>query len=313
MRPFPSLQLVALLGGLAAATRSSKRGLVYVPDEKWPTDYKVWLENGSDLTWYYNYEPEPSPEFRHVPQDQLEFVPMLWGRTEGTKFLDSVVRLIDGGLNVSHVLGFNEPDAAQYGGSGIDPRSAAQMWVDNIEPLAARGIKLGLPACTGAPGGLPWLQNFLGNCSDIVSEGGPKRNCTYDFVNIHWYSNFESLASHMGSYAAAFPNVTQWITEYNLAHEDLKPTQEFYNMSSEYFDRLDSVGRYSLFGGFRSKVSNVGPNAVMLSNDGRLTDIGSWYLGGSATGVDPQSAAGRSAAPVALAVAACLGAAGFLL
>lgn len=84
-------------------------------------------------------------------------------------------------------------------------------------------------------------------------------------------------------------------------------------MSSEYFDRLDSVGRYSLFGGFRSKVSNVGPNAVMLSNDGRLTDIGSWYLGGSATGVDPQSAAGRGVAPVALAVAACLGVAGFLL
>lgn len=84
-------------------------------------------------------------------------------------------------------------------------------------------------------------------------------------------------------------------------------------MSAEYFDRLDSVGRYSLFGAFRSKVSNVGPNAAMLSNDGKLTDIGSWYLGGSATGVNPQSAAGRGAAPVVLAVAVCLGAAGFLL
>ena len=203
MRPFPPLQLVAVFAGLAVATRSAKRGLVYVPDPKWPTDYKIWLESGSDLTWYYNYEPQPSPEFAHVPQDQFEFVPMLWGKTEGTKFLDSVVKLIDGGLNVSHVLGFNEPDASQYGGSGIDPRSAAQMWVDNMEPLAERGIKLGLPACTGAPTGLPWLQNFLGNCSDILSSGGPKRNCTYDFANIHWYGNFEGLASHMGSYAAA--------------------------------------------------------------------------------------------------------------
>lgn len=203
MRPSPSLRLVALLAGLAAATRSAKRGLVYVPNEQWPDDYKVWLEPGSDLTWYYNYHPEPESVFSDVPQDQLEFVPMLWGPTDGTEFLDSVNRLIDGGRNISHVLGFNEPDASENGGSGIDPRSAAQMWVDNIEPLAQRGVKLGLPACTGGTGGLPWLQNFLGNCSEIVSAGGPKRNCTYDFVNIHWYSNFESLASHMGSYSAA--------------------------------------------------------------------------------------------------------------
>jgi len=52
------------------------------------------------------------------------------------------------------------------------------------------------------------------------------------------------------------------------------------------------VGRYSYFGAFRSEESNVGPNAVMLNNDGQLTDIGSWYLGGTATGVDPQTGAG---------------------
>ena len=52
---------------------------------------------------------------------------------------------------------------------------------------------------------------------------------------------------------------------------------------------MDSVARYSYFGSFRSGVSNVGPDAAMLNDDGELTDIGSWYLGGSATGVDPQS------------------------
>jgi hypothetical protein len=31
----------------------------------------------------------------------------------------------------------------------------------------------------------------------------------------------------------------------------------------------------------------VGPNASMLDGYGRLTDIGSWYLGGAATGVVP--------------------------
>jgi len=60
-------------------------------------------------------------------------------------------------------------------------------------------------------------------------------------------------------------------------------------MSAEYFDRLDYVERYSYFGAFRSKKSNVGPNAPFLNNDGKLTDIGAWYLGLSGTGVDPQS------------------------
>jgi hypothetical protein len=55
-----------------------------------------------------------------------------------------------------------------------------------------------------------------------------------------------------------------------------------------------NITRYSYFGSFRSDVSNVGPNAAMLTKDGKLTDIGSWYLGGVATNNKP-SAAGRVA------------------
>jgi hypothetical protein len=78
-----------------------------------------------------------------------------------------------------------------------------------------------------------------------------------------------------------------WITEYNIDNQDLQTTQSFFNMSADYFDRLDFVERYSYFGAFRSDVSNVGPNGAMLSADGNLTDIGAWYLGRQATGVQP--------------------------
>lgn len=272
-----------------AQTRSSKRGLVFVPNPNSPGDNQIWVQSGSDLTWYYNYESTASPAFDNIPQDQFEFVPMLWGAIGDTSFLESVQGQIDSGRDIKHVLGFNEPDSQYGGGSNIQPSVAADVWVKNIAPLADRGVKLGLPACTGGWGGIPWLQQFLGNCSQLISTDSEQRNCTYDFVTIHWYGNFEGLASHMGSYAAAFPNVTQWITEYNLDNQDLATTQSFYNTSSEYFDRMDSVGRYSLFGSFRSRDSNVGPNAAMLNNDGQLTDIGSWYLGNSATGIEPQS------------------------
>ena len=41
-------------------------------------------------------------------------------------------------------------------------------------------------------------------------------------------------------------------------------------------------------------MSNVGPNAAMLTEKGELTDIGSWYLGGTATGKKPKGAAGKN-------------------
>ncbi|KAI0481959.1 glycoside hydrolase family 128 protein [Xylariaceae sp. FL0804] len=286
----------------SAQTRSAKRGLVFVPNVTTPEDDAIWVQPGSDLTWYYNYGSAPSAAFSAQPQAAFEFVPMLWGAVDDTSFLDEVTALIDdadNGVAVSHVLGFNEPDGPyEWGGSDIAPATAAEVWLRNIAPLAERGVKLGLPACTGGTGGIPWLQQFLANCSQQISANSSvQQNCTYDFVNIHWYGNFEGLASHMGEYSAApvassvcsFPNVPQWITEYNYADESLADTQSFYNTSSEYFDRLDSVGRYSMFGAFRADVSNVGPNAAMLSDGGELTDIGSWYLGGSATGVLPQS------------------------
>ncbi|KAK3323127.1 glycosyl hydrolase catalytic core-domain-containing protein, partial [Cercophora scortea] len=293
-----SVAVLATLSSLVARTAagplaSSKRGLVFSPNSTTPDDDLIWVQKPTDLTWYYNYQATPSLVFNNISQADFEFVPMLWGAPNSasdTTFLDSVKGLIENrGINISHVLTFNEPDASMYGGSNVDPSFAAQVWVNNIIPLQKLNISVGLPACTGAPTGIPWLTQFLGNCSKIISTGGKAKNCTFDFVPLHWYGDFGGLASHMGEYSAAFPNKTQWITEYNYDNQDLATTQGFYNMSAEYFDRLDWVGRYSMFGAFRSDVSNVGPNAAMLNNDGELTDIGAWYLGRPGTGVNPQS------------------------
>jgi hypothetical protein len=77
--------------------------------------------------------------------------------------------------------------------------------------------------------------------------------------------------------------MTIWITEYALDNTDLYDTQDFFNSSAQYFDRIDYITHYSYFGSFRSSASNVGPNPAMLDAYGHLTDIGSWYLGGAAT------------------------------
>ncbi|KAG9258811.1 uncharacterized protein F5Z01DRAFT_4496 [Emericellopsis atlantica] len=290
-----ALPLLAATGVLA----NPKRGLVFVPNEDHPEDNKIWPED-SAISWYYNYESRPSPAFADISQSDFAFVPMQWGvdannPTDDT-FLRNVEEQLDGGTNITHVLGFNEPDGTlDIGGSDTLPEVAAEAWVVNFEPLAKRGVKLGLPACTGGWDGMPWLRQFLGNCSEILSDGkDDKKNCTWDFLPVHWYDNVEGLKSHINERREEWPGVEIWVTEYAYAHKSLDEVQEHFNTTLEYFDDSDFIGGYTYFGAFRSEVSNVGPDVTFLNNDGKLTDVGSWYMGRSATGVDPQSGRGES-------------------
>lgn len=155
MRPSTSLLLALPLA--LAQTTSPKRGLVYVESDN-PSDDHYWTTN-SDLTWYYNYQATPTSA---LSSTDLQFVPMLWGTNNGdTSFYTTVKGLKDGGMNISYVLGFNEPDGCVSGGSCVDAQTAASVWMSQIEPLKNEGIKLGAPAVTGSPSGFMWLQNFF--------------------------------------------------------------------------------------------------------------------------------------------------------
>ncbi|PHH62332.1 hypothetical protein CDD81_7252 [Ophiocordyceps australis] len=292
--------MVALVN--MALVASSKRGLCFTPDKTTPKDNAIWIKPGSSIKWYYNYGSIPSPAYSHLSQDDVEYVPMMWGigpDAKSTQFLDQIKALVHGGTNISHVLGFNEPDVgSDVGGSQIQPRDAAEAWVANFEPLAQMGIKLGLPACSGGWGGMAWLHQFLGNCSERLSTPQQRRNCTWDFLPVHWYDNFAGLASHIGQRRGVWPEAEIWVTEYAYAHQDLETTQAFYNQSIDYFEKLDYMGRYSYFGAFRASKANVGPNGAFLSAGGQLTDIGAWYLGFGATGVKPESTQSWAAAAV---------------
>ena len=210
---------------------SSKRGLVDVPTEH-SSDDQIWDSNDSDLTWYYNYSPSPSPAYQN--STKLQFVPMLFTAptsTSDTTFLDDVNEQISNGAKISYVLAFNEPDGSvSTGGSAIPADLAAQTWIREIEPLKKKGIKLGAPAVTGAPSGFTWLQNFFSACNG---------NCSVDFIPIHWYGDFGGLASHLGQVRGTYPNTTIWVTEYADAGASLADSQSFYNQSSQYFDRLE--------------------------------------------------------------------------
>ncbi|KAK5107295.1 hypothetical protein LTR62_001424 [Meristemomyces frigidus] len=265
-----ALTLLAAASSASAQSASVKRGLCYVATQDSEKDDNIWTGSNSDLTWYYNYQASPTSGLAA----QLEFVPMLWGAPSSNTdmtFYNTVESQIKSGSKINYVLGFNEPDGCSNGGSCVDAQTAAQTWIREIEPLKTKyKVSLGAPAVTGAPAGFTWLQNFFTAC-----DGG----CTPDFIPIHWFGNFEGLASHVGQVNATYENMTMWVTEYGYPEMSLSATEDFFNQSTSFFDRIDYITNYSYFGAFRSSVSNIGPNAAMLSKKGKLTKIGAWYLG----------------------------------
>ena len=223
---------LALLAAPLASVRaqddsSSKRGLVYVGRAEDPADNHFWDASDSDLTWYYNYTPEPTNSLNN---EKLDFVPMQWGEDGSESFYDTVKSQVDGGSDIKYVLGFNEPDGCEYGGSCMDASTAAQIWIDQIEPLKKDlGLTLGSPSPTGSQRGINWMRDFFDECAG---------RCSPDFFAAHWYGNFEGLASFLGQVNATYPNMTLWVTEYAYPHGTLEESQDFFNQSMEYFDRL---------------------------------------------------------------------------
>lgn len=177
----------------------SKRGLTYVSPNEDPADDRIWNSDQTDLSWYYNWSPNPTGAL----SERLEFVPMQWGEDGAQSFYDTVKRQIDSGSDIKSVLGFNEPDGCTAGGSCVDAETAASLWIDQIEPLKELGLTLGSPSVTGSPRGLQWMQEFFTYC-----DGG----CSPDFFAAHWYGNFEGLASFLGQVNATYPNMTLWVT-----------------------------------------------------------------------------------------------------
>jgi hypothetical protein len=123
------------------------------------------------------------------------------------------------------VLAFNEPDFVNE--ANIDPKSAAGLWMQFIEPLKQNGVRLGGPAVTAAPSGKQWLSEFLTQCS----------SCTIDFLPLHWYgSGVEGFFNYIWDIHTTFPKFPIWITEFADISDNSTVVLDFMNQSINYLD-----------------------------------------------------------------------------
>jgi hypothetical protein len=197
--------LLALLGLLSPAlgAKLPKRGLVAVGSKDWPEDDAIYVRQDSPLSWYHNFHWNVSSGYASVPQDQLEFVPTMWGGgVNDTDFLANITTMIKpasgAGRNITHAMSFNLPDQPyEHGGSQMQPADAARAWVRNLLPLRKFGIKLGLPVVGDPRGG--WVDPFLRNCSLLNDD----KDCEFDFVPLHAFGQFGVLQDRVGKFSSA--------------------------------------------------------------------------------------------------------------
>ncbi|KAF9010758.1 glycosyl hydrolase catalytic core-domain-containing protein [Cyathus striatus] len=230
------------------------------------------------VSWYYTWSSYPT-------STDLEFVPMLWGSKNVDQFSSTIDQTLSSG-NVKAVLGMNEPE--QTGQSNMSPQDGANMWKTYLEPLKAKGVRLGSPAPSSAPAGKTWLQDFLTACN-----GG----CSVNFIALHWYgTNATQFQLYIADYHDTF-QLPLWITEWacqNYVDASEQCSEDdvvlFLNATQTYMDSQDWVERYAWFGAMKDMQGVNADNALMDSN-GAINALGKQYVGDAA----PQTDGGGSA------------------
>ncbi|KAK7048525.1 glycosyl hydrolase 53-domain-containing protein [Favolaschia claudopus] len=234
--------------------KSNKRGLAFAAEN--PTDVLKGNSSASVATWVYNWALVP-PDY--IAESGIEYIPMQWGAADIEKLAVTVK-----GLGAKTILAFNEPDFDQQ--SNINATFAAQLWMQYIQPLKQDGIRLGGPAISSGPSGLPWLQDFMAACSQ----------CTIDFLPFHWYgSGSGGFFDYLYSLNGEFPHIPLWITEFAETSSNDSVVLDFMNQTITTLDGLDFVERYAWFGFFRPK---DGSHYNLLDVNGNLNAAGQVYV-----------------------------------
>ncbi|KAJ7018407.1 glycosyl hydrolase catalytic core-domain-containing protein [Mycena alexandri] len=195
------------------------------------------------ITWYHHWE------FGSVPQmpAKNEFKWDQWSSRKSDMAKKTP----------KHLLGFNEPDISSQ--ANMSPASAADVWMQEIHPWAAKGVKLGSPAVAW---NLDWTASFL---SELKKRGGH-----VDFV-----TKFVSTAHSRFGYQV-------WVTELGVtsASKAQQQTKDFMMSAFSWMDSTGYVDRASWFGCFESsKPPDAYATAknALLKDAGSLSDLGYWY------------------------------------
>ncbi|KAG8766248.1 hypothetical protein FRC12_007005 [Ceratobasidium sp. 428] len=248
-----------------SAFAAGKRGLAW-PWYNENTNLDPGKLAGAEVQWMYNWET-----WRPANTKNLN-----WIGTQAT--MDSAsspiaqlkTRAAQQGWNT--VFSLNEPDL-----SGISPATAANWYIQHINPLAIKKAIPSVSSSQNAGQGLDWTAKFISACAG---------KCVFDYINIHWYgSTFAQFKSHVQNAHNKFPNHKIVVSEFALQKPASRDQQlAFLKSAMTFLDGADYIAMYSVFGASSPKLisantggGEVGTGSSLYNDDGTLTANGMAY------------------------------------
>ncbi|KAE9991878.1 hypothetical protein Vi05172_g6037 [Venturia inaequalis] len=256
-------------GSDAPAKKPGKRGIPY-NDAKYTKNFG---SPNSPVTWQYNWNSKPYEPNNLSPgqlNPSLKYIPQLWSlAADAVAQWHPAVTAAIKDHNTDALLAYNEPDLCKEGAGAscmVDVAIAAKGYKDHMGPYyKTPNLKLGMPAVTNSPTGLPWAKKFLELCTD----------CQIDIAPMHFYTTADAPFDYFTSYVRNFTELVKprkvWITEFALSGADEKANVEFLKRAMEWLDGNGDVERYSWFW--------AGPytGSALVNEDASLTALGRLY------------------------------------
>ena len=210
--------------------------------------------------WYYDYNPQDKFADSTNPDGYtLLFSPMHW--------CEPLNASIPSTVNTTFVLGPNEPNNLHN--CNKSPSDIARAWAGVL--TAYQNSILVSPATAG--NGIPWLDAFFGNCTEMYGSKG----CRISHVAVHDYTcDPNTLLSYLQQVHDRY-KMPVWLTEFSCGDgADNKPQKDhlaYMQKVVPMLDKADFVYRYAW-------MSAKSPNRGLFTNPGSgqtLSEVGKLY------------------------------------
>jgi hypothetical protein len=223
-----------LLASIVASSVNADvvRGVTWAVDNRWATP----VGQLPLIKWYHHWADGPVPEMG----TRAEFVPMFWGPKNTAKWNQRVAEMNKKKPN--HIMAFNEPDLS--GQANMNPYYAAELFMQQIHPWRAKGVRVGSPAIAY---NMEWMATFL---AEVKKRGG-----AVDFLCIHWYGSHKDIAGFKKFVTAVRTKFNKqiWVTELGITSSS-NPSQNqvksFLIGAVTWMDSQPYIERFSWFGCF---------------------------------------------------------------
>ena len=242
---------------IASVFAAGKRG-IGAPWDSVGSDLDV-IPAGQKVSWIYNWESFLPPSGRH-----FEYVAML-----RTGHQDDIIRFYQNmpQNGARTLLCLNEPDHPEQ--ANLTPEQAADIWRLHCWPQKMqRGIRLGAPAITNGPQGLPWLQRFL----DLT------RNVPPDFVTAHWYGTDGNDFIRHVQRVRDISQKPVWVTELAHTRDNIHDQRGLMQQVRQWMDSQWWLERYAWFSYSRYDHNVLNNASRLLNRNGEMTDLFFKYL-----------------------------------